>query len=154
MGIDKFQAPPYKSKGNGQTNRHNMKMADVILKFCAEKLKKWDTTLPYLNFVYNTTINRTRGARPFSMVHGQECQYPVEMFYAEPHNKPSTKDGFMERPDEQLRDAHSSAREVLGMDQRRQKDQYRKKLHGEPSEAGEKVWVWAKERAGQREKVF
>ena len=129
-----------KSKGNekGQTDRHNRKMADVILKFWAENPKKRDTTLPYLNFVYNKTINRREGARPFSMVHEQECQYQVDMFYAKPHDEPSTKDGFMEWLDEQFRGAHSSAREVLGMDQHRQKDQCRKKIHGKPYEAGEK----------------
>ena len=33
LGIDKTQTSPYKSKGNGQTDRHNAKMVSVILKF-------------------------------------------------------------------------------------------------------------------------
>ena len=98
-----------------------------------------------LNFVYNTTMNRITGATPFSMVHGQECQYPNELSYAKHNEEPLIKDGFAEWLDEQLRDAHGSAIEVLGMDQRRQKDEYWKKIHGEPYATGDKIWVWSKE---------
>ena len=57
---------------------------------------------------------------------------------------------FAEELDELFRDAHSSAREILGTDQRRQEDQYWKKVHGEPYAAGDKVWVWAKEKFKSR----
>ena len=50
LGIDKIQTSPCESKGKGQTDRHNAKMADVILKFCEENPRNWATTLPYLNF--------------------------------------------------------------------------------------------------------
>ena len=65
-------------------------------------------------------------------MHGQECQYPVDLFYAKPHDESLTKDGFAEGLDEQFRDTHGSARDVLGTDQRRQKDQHWKKIHCEP----------------------
>ena len=58
LGIEKTQTSPNKPNGNGQKYRHNTKMADVILKFLSDNSKKWDTTLRYLNFVFNTTINR------------------------------------------------------------------------------------------------
>ena len=106
--------------------------------------------MPYLNFVHNTTINRKTGATPFSMVHRQECQYPVDLFYAKPHIEPFIKDGFAEWLDEQIRDAHGSARKVLGRDQCRQKDQYWKKIHGDPYATGEKVWVWSKEKKSKK----
>ena len=102
--------------------------------------------MPYFNFVYNTTIHRTTGATPFNLVHGQECQHPIDLFYLKPYDEVPTQDGFVEWLDEQFRDAHSSARELLGTNQRRQKDQYRKRVHGEPYATGDKVWVWAKEK--------
>ena len=71
-GIDKTQTSPYKPKGNGKTGEHNSKIAHVILKYCAENPRTWDSALPYMYFVYNTTINRISGATPFSMLHGEE----------------------------------------------------------------------------------
>ena len=61
-----------------------------------------------------------------------------------------TKDGHAEELDELFRDAHSSAREILGMEQRRQGDQDWKKVHDEPYAAGDKVRVWAKEKFKSR----
>ena len=90
------------------------------------------------------------GATPFSLVHGQECQYLIDLFYAKPHDEVLTKDGFAEELDELFRDAHSSAREIVGTDQRRQEDQYWKKVNGETYTAGDKLWVWAKERFKSR----
>ena len=71
-------------------------MTKVISKYCAENPKTWGTMLPYLSFVYNTTIHRATGATPFSLVHDQECQYPIDLFYAKPHDVVLTKDGFAE----------------------------------------------------------
>ena len=101
LGIDKTQTSPYKPRSNERTGRHNAKMAEVVLKYCVENPRTWDMNLPYLNFVYNTTINRITGDTPFSIVHGQECQFPVDLFYAKPHDESLTKDGFAEWLDEQ-----------------------------------------------------
>ena len=93
-------------------------MTKVISKYCAENPKTWDTILPFLSFVYNATIHRTTVATPFGLVFGQECQYPIDLFYAKPHDEVLTKDGFAEELElgELFRDAHSSAREILGTD--------------------------------------
>ena len=146
LGIDVTPTLPYKPEVRELTGRCNDKMTNMIPKCCAENPKTWDTMLPYLSFGYNRTIHRTTGATPFSLVHGQECQYPIDLFYAKPHDEVLTNDGFAEELDELFRDAHSSAREIFGMDQRRQQDQYWKKVHGEPYAAGDEVWVWAKEK--------
>ena len=146
LGIDKSRTSPYHPQGNGQVERHNRVIADVISKYCADNPRTWDTVLPLLNFVYNTTIHRTTGATPSNLVHGQECQYPIDLFYPKPYDEVPTQDGFVEWLDEQFRDAHSSACELPGTNQRRQKDQYRKRVHGEPYATGDKVWVWAKEK--------
>ena len=122
LGIDKSRTSPYHSKGNRQVERHNRVIADVISKYWADNPRTWDTVLHYLNFVHNTTIHRTTGATPFNLVHGKECQYPIDLFYPKPYDEVPTQEGFVEWLDEQFRDAHSSARELLGTNRRRQKD--------------------------------
>ena len=122
----------------------------MISKYCTENLKTWDAMLPCSSFVYNTTTHWTMRATPFSLFKGQECQYPIDPFYAKPHHEVLTKDGFAEELVEVFRDAHSSAREILGTDQRRQGDQYWKKNHGEPYAAGDKVLLRSKEKFKSR----
>ena len=82
LGIDKIQSPSYKPKGMSVRGGLMRRWSKWFWSIVWRTKRTWDTTLPYLNFVYNTTINRLTGATPFSMVHGQECQYPVDLFYA------------------------------------------------------------------------
>ena len=147
LKMDKTRTSPYHPQGNGQVERHNRVIADVLSKYCAENPRDWDTMLPYVNFVYNKTIHRTTGATPFSLVYGQECQYPIDLFYPKPHDQERTQNEFVDWLDRQFREAHSHARELLGVNQNRQKDQFHKKVFGKPYEVDDKVWVFSKHKA-------
>ena len=46
------------------------------------------------------------------MVQGEECQYPVDLFYAKSYDEPLTKDIFAAWLDEQFQNAHGNAREA------------------------------------------
>ena len=122
LKIDKTRTSPYHPQGNGQVERHNRVIADVISKYCADNPRTWDKLLPYLKFIYNTTIHRTTQATPYSLVYGQERQYPIDLFYPKPHDE-LTRDSFAEDLSRLFREAHASTRESLGVNQRRQKDQ-------------------------------
>ena len=66
--IDKTRTAPYHPQGNGKVERFNRVIADTISKICAEKPHLWDTYLPYVTFVYNTTVHRTIGTTPYSNI--------------------------------------------------------------------------------------
>ena len=154
LKIDKTRTSPYHPQGNGQVERHNRVIADVISKFCADNPRTWDKMLPYLSFIYNTTIHRTIQATPYSLVYGQECQYPIDLFYTKPHDEELTGDSFAEDLSRLFSEAHASARESLGINQRRQKDQYHKKVYGKPYEKQDKVWVYSKHKAKSRKFIL
>ena len=59
--IEKKRTTPYHPHGNGQVERLIRVIADTLSKYCAEKPQEWDVYLPYITFVYNTTIHRTIG---------------------------------------------------------------------------------------------
>ena len=71
FGIEKTRTSSYHPQGNGMVERHNRVVADVICKNCANNPSTWDQMIPYLNFVYNTTVHKTTGQTPFSLVFGQ-----------------------------------------------------------------------------------
>ena len=86
--IDKTKTTPYHPQGNGQVERFNRVIADTLSKYCSEKPHEWDLYLPYVTFVYNTTVHRTIGATPYSMLYGREAQYPIDLFVPKPHRRP------------------------------------------------------------------
>ena len=55
--IEKTRTTPYHPQGNGQVERFNRVIADTLSKYCAEKPQEWYVCLPYITFVYNTTVH-------------------------------------------------------------------------------------------------
>ena len=134
LKIDKIRTSPYHPKGNGPVERRNQVIADEISKYCVENPRTWDKLLPYLGFIYTTRNHSTTQATPYSLVYGQECQYPINLFYPKRHDEELTRDSFAEDLSRLFRETHASARESLEVKQRRQKDPYPKKVYGKPYE--------------------
>ena len=126
-------------------------IADTISKYCAENPRTWDKFLPYVTFVYNTTVHKTTRATPFSLVYGQECQYPIDLFYPKPIDY-EYKEGadFAAQLHETFREVQANARQVLGSTQRRRKDLYHKKVYGEPYKEGDREWLFSPHKAKSR----
>ena len=103
--------------------------------------------IPYLNFVYNTTVHKTTGQTPFSLVFGQECKYPIDLLLPKAPGHEIAKYEFARWLNEQFREAHMNARETLGYKQDRQKDMYQKNVFGEELKPGERVWLFAPHKA-------
>ena len=150
LKIDKTRTSPYHPQGNGQVERHNRVIADMVSKYCSDNPQVWDEVLPYLNFVYNTTVHRTTRATPFALVYGQECQYPIDLFYPRPHDELMDRTEFVDDLDRKFHEAHSAARSHLGVNQERQKDRYHKRVYGRNYAEGEKVWLMSLHKAKSR----
>ena len=105
--IEKTRATPYHPQGNGQVERFNRLIADPLSKYCAEKPREWDVFLPYITFAYNTTVHRTIGATPYSMIFQREAQYPIELFVQKSPGDPRLKLGEnAEKSNERLCEIH------------------------------------------------
>ena len=124
FGIEKTRTSPCHPQGNGMVERHNRVVADVISKYCANNPSSSDQTIPYLNFVYNTTVHKTTGQTPFSLVFGQECKYPIDLLLPKSPGHEIANYKFTRRLNEQFREAHMHNRETLGYRQGRQKHLY------------------------------
>ena len=129
--------------------QHNRVVADVISKYCANNPSSWDQMIPYLNFVYNTTVHKTTGQTPFSLVFGQECKYPIHLLLPKAPGHEIVNYEFTRWLNEQFGEAHVNARETLGY-RKRQKDLYQKNVFGEELKPGEKVWLFAPQKAKSR----
>ena len=150
LKIDKTRTSPYHPQGNGQVERYNRVIADMVSKYCSDNPQVWDEVLPYLNFVYNTTVHRTTRATPFALVYGQECQYPIDLFYPRPHDELMDRTEFVDDLDRKFHEAHSAARSHLGVNQERQKERYHKKVFRRNYAEGEKVWLMSPHKAKSR----
>ena len=89
-------------------------------------------------------MHKTTGATPFSLVYDAECQYPIYLFCPRQPCAEILDDGFVDDLGQVFREAHQQARVTLGTNQRRVKDVYHKKVHGDPYC---EVWLFRKHKA-------
>jgi hypothetical protein len=72
----------YHPQTNGQTERVNQILEDM-LRACALKDKKsWDKSLPYAEFSYNNSYQESLKISPFEVLYGHRCRTPL--FWNEP----------------------------------------------------------------------
>lgn len=77
-GVEKTHTTPYHPKGNGQCERFNRTLHDLLRTLPPEQKSHWPMYLQQLTFAYNTTVHQTTCEQPYFLMFGQEPQLPVD----------------------------------------------------------------------------
>ena len=60
-GIEKTRTTPYHAQGNGQTERFNKTLCNLIKSLDRQSRRRWPELLPHLIFIYNSTPHCVTG---------------------------------------------------------------------------------------------
>jgi hypothetical protein len=72
----------YHPQMNGQTERVNQILEDMLRACVLKDSKSWDKCLPYAEFSYNNSYQKSLKMSPFEVLYGHKCQTPL--FWNEP----------------------------------------------------------------------
>ncbi|MCO5612609.1 hypothetical protein L7F22_066878 [Adiantum nelumboides] len=67
----------YHPQTDGQTERVNQVIEDILRAYCLEEPRKWVQHLPLVEYAYNSFNHRSKGMSPFKALYGQECIAPL-----------------------------------------------------------------------------
>ena len=67
----------YHPETDGQTERTNQTIEDILRAYCMHEPTKWTRYLYLVEFAYNSSFQRSIGMSPFKALYGQECLTPL-----------------------------------------------------------------------------
>ena len=142
LEITKTRTTPYRPCSNGQVERYNRTLLQLIRCYIRGNPLTWDEHLPLLLQAINSTVNRQTGYTPNKMMLGREIIQPVEVMlgtaeYNQDAQEPHT---FVQKMQKLLPQIHHLARQTLQSSQIRQKRDYDLKLYQTSYVVGDLVY--------------
>jgi hypothetical protein len=105
----------YHRQTDGQTERVNQILEDMLRAHALQYGRSWDKSLPYAEFSYNNSYQESLKMAPFEMLYGQRCRTPL--FWNETGERKVFGPDILQEAEKQVR----MVRENLRVAQPRQK---------------------------------
>jgi hypothetical protein len=138
----KTRTTPYRPCSNGQVERYNRLLLQMIRCFLRNKSREWDENIQLLAAAIRATPNRQTGFSANLMFLGREVYSPVDVVMGMPSvgNNPDTEPKYVERLRSTIQEVGSLAREKLGRAQETQKRWYDSRLKQTTYDVGDVVY--------------
>ncbi|KAL2098384.1 hypothetical protein ACEWY4_007591 [Coilia grayii] len=113
-GIEKSRTTPYHPAGNGQCERFNRTLCNLLRTLPVSRKRDWVAHLPQLLFCYNTTPHSSTGESPYFLLFGQEPRLPLDFLLGTvPDPVEGTVHSWIEEHHARLRTAFQGAKDHL-----------------------------------------
>jgi transposase InsO family protein len=67
----------YHPETDGQTERMNQTLEDMLRMYVMDQQKRWEEFLPLVEFTYNNSYQSTIKMAPFEFLYGRPCRTPL-----------------------------------------------------------------------------
>ena len=140
--IAKTQTTPYRPSSNGQVERYNRLLLQLIRCYRHSKQKTWDQDLQILAGAIRSMEHRTTGYSANMMMLGMEVFQPIDILMrtAGEHFRDENPAGYVQHLRQVLRDVHALASKKLRTQLNYQKRYYDLKLEENHYEVGDFVY--------------
>ena len=147
FSINHRKTTSFHPRSNGQTERFNKTLANMISNYVNGSHDNWDKFIPHLIFAYNSSIHESTGYSPFLLTHGYEPNLPIDTLIDVPdRNSWSLRN---------LEIARKKAKETIQIFQEKAKLNFDKQRRHEKFEEGQLVYVkYPNRKVGKSEKLL
>lgn len=122
--IQKSRTTPYHPQGNGQCERFNRTLHDLLRTLPPDQKRRWPRHLSQVTYAYNTTVHQSTGRSPYFLMFGQEPRLPVDFLLGIGGEElaDDTMEEWVQEHHESLEAAYDQVQQRLTT-RRRQRDQ-------------------------------
>ncbi len=122
MGITKSRTTAYHPQCDGQVERQNRTLQDMLAAFCAEHDYDWDLWLDAVVFAYNTSRQESIQTSPYELVFGRTPRLPLGLELGFPLKEPRTQSEYSQS----VRKVYKEVREVAKVNLEKARKKQRK----------------------------
>jgi len=129
LGFAKIKTSPYRPQSDGQVERFNRSLLNMLSAFVSDRGNDWDEHLPYVMMAYRSSKHSSTGCTPYSMIYGRECTMPVDLLFPDATSRtdatpPPCGPEYVEYIRQVIQTSHKFARDHLHKAAVRQKKGY------------------------------
>ena len=142
MMIKKITTTPYHPRTDGQTERLNHSLIQILRTQIQSDPRDWDTHVRCACYAYNTSVHKTTGMTPFYMIYGRDPLMPLDLSMG------LVDDDLSESEEVYVKDllnrlmlAQKIARDHTELAQQRAAVRFNAKRREQHFSVGEQVWV-------------
>jgi len=141
-GINKTKTTPFHPQSDGQTERMNRTLLQMLRATTQSDPENWPAKLPTVMSAYRMTIHKVTGITPNQAMLGREVLLPATLIAKPPEEPLSTSVPFVKDLRNQIRHAHEHVRRSTREVAKTQKTYYDKQVKGPPFAVGQVVWLY------------
>ena len=150
-GVNKSHTTAFHPQSDGQTERMNRTMLQMLKTTADDNPATWPQRLPTVMAAYRMTVHKTTGMTPNMAMLGREVMMPAALIARPPEEPHRTMVPFVRDLRDALRDAHQRVRDATRSSARTQKIYYDERSKQTVFTEGQLVWMfWPRPPVRQR----
>ncbi|MEW8548046.1 MAG: RNase H-like domain-containing protein, partial [Candidatus Thiodiazotropha sp.] len=145
LGILKTRATSYYAPSDGQVERLNRTLIEMLSKYVEQNHRTWDDHLPLVLLAYNSSVHESTSLSPAMMTYGRELDLPADLIFGSPERtsgqdrEPSK---YVQDLAESMEKVHELARKKLSKSNDIQKRRYDLKQYKHNYRVGDRVLLF------------
>lgn len=141
-GITGSRTTPYHPQGNGQAERFNRTLLQMLRTLTESEKSNWKDSLNKLLYAYNCTRSEVTGFSPFYLLYGRSPRLPIDMLFGLNSEMPSSNQKeYVKKWKHGMEEAYKIARECAQKSADRSKKNFDNKVRSTTLQPGDRVLV-------------
>ena len=143
MEIHTIQTSAFHPQTNGQTERFNKTLVDMLSMYTETHQKDWDVYLPYVLHAYRTSIHSSTHETPYFLMYGRDAKMLSWLDDLRISEKGHNTEGYKEEMLEKIGKVYEEVRYYGDIIKHKRENENRKRNHQHSFKIGDLVWLYA-----------